>query len=202
MQGASITATDLACRRGDRLLFRGLSFALEAGEALHITGANGIGKSSLLRILAGLLTPFAGSTDGSGAVALLDERPALDLDAPLGKALGFWQSVDSCMDASQALDALDLLPLLDIPVRYLSTGQRKRAAMASILNRGAAIWLLDEPLSGLDTAAQAKLASLVQSHVSDGGICVLASHQPVALDGLRSLELADFVPEHAGGHSA
>lgn len=202
MQGASITATDLACRRGDRLLFRGLSLNVEAGEALHITGANGIGKSSLLRILAGLLTPFAGSASSNGAVALLDERPALDLDAPLGKALSFWDGVDGCSDPSVALQALDLVPLLDIPVRYLSTGQRKRAAMASILNRSAPIWLLDEPMSGLDTSAQAKLTALIQLHIGGGGVCVLASHQPVAVDGLRGLELADFVPEHTEEHGA
>ncbi|MEP2737052.1 MAG: heme ABC exporter ATP-binding protein CcmA [Erythrobacter sp.] len=194
MQGAGITTTDLACRRGDRLLFRGLSLNVGAGEALHITGANGIGKSSLLRILAGLLSPFAGDVESKGAIALLDERPALDLDAPLGKALGFWESVDGCIDPSTALEVLELEPLLDVPVRYLSTGQRKRAAMASILNRGAPIWLLDEPLSGLDTAAQAKLASLIQLHVGCGGVCVLASHQPVAVDGLKSLELAEFTP--------
>ncbi|MCB2050615.1 MAG: ATP-binding cassette domain-containing protein, partial [Novosphingobium sp.] len=82
-----MTATDLACRRGDRVLFRGLNLSLNAGDALHITGANGIGKSSLLRIMAGLLRPLAGSVECSGAIGLLDERPALDLQRPLGRAL-------------------------------------------------------------------------------------------------------------------
>ncbi|MEO9492743.1 MAG: heme ABC exporter ATP-binding protein CcmA, partial [Marinomonas sp.] len=198
MQGASITAKQLACRRGDRLLFSKVDFALRSGDALHIQGANGIGKSSLLRILAGLLTPFAGNAEHAGDIALLDERPGLDLDQPLGKALGFWQNVDGCKDVSDAQEALDLEALLDVPVRYLSTGQRKRAAMASILNRGANIWLLDEPLSGLDTAAQAKFAGLISKHIAGGGICVLASHQPVEVPGLQTLELQEFVPQDAG----
>ncbi len=197
MQGASIRAANLACRRGDRLLFRRLSLELAAGDVLHVKGANGIGKSSLMRILAGLLPAYAGEVTRSGDLALMDERPGLDLDQPLGKALGFWQSVDGCTNAAHALEVLDLEPLLDVPVRYLSTGQRKRAAMASILNRGANIWLLDEPLSGLDTAAQAKFAALIQLHIGGGGICILASHQPVEIAGLKTLVLEDFAPKDA-----
>src|SRR5690606_4038886 len=94
MEPASLSATDLACRRGERLLFRGLSFALQPGEALQIAGPNGTGKSSLLRILAGLLRPWAGTVGRTGEVALLDERLALDGDLPLGKALQFWERVD------------------------------------------------------------------------------------------------------------
>jgi heme exporter protein A len=189
---ARLSASDLACRRGDRVLFRGLSLDLRAGDALHITGANGIGKSSLLRIIAGLLSPFAGSVESEGAFALLDERPALDPDLPLRKSLQFWKQIDGCTSTDSAIEAMDLEPLLDVPVRYLSTGQRKRAAMASILGRSAPIWLLDEPLSGLDTAAQATFAALIQQHVGGGGICVLASHQPVAVDGLQSMALEDY----------
>jgi heme exporter protein A len=189
---ARLSASDLACRRGDRVLFKGLSLELASGEALHVTGANGIGKSSLLRILSGLLAPFAGAVESEGAIALLDERPALDPDLPLRKSLNFWEAIDGCTSPDGAIQAMELEPLLDVPVRYLSTGQRKRAAMASILNRAAPIWLLDEPLSGLDTAAQAKFASLIQLHVSGGGICALASHQTVAVEGLRTLALEDF----------
>src|SRR3546814_19192644 len=88
MQGR-LTTTDLACRRGDRVLFRELSLSLGGGAALHITGANGVGKSSLLRLLAGLLRPYAGSVATDGAIALMDERPALDPNMPLGRALSF-----------------------------------------------------------------------------------------------------------------
>ena len=91
---ARLAAHDLACRRGDRVLFRGLSLSLEPGDVLHVTGANGIGKSSLLRILSGLLSPYAGTVERDGAVGLLDEKPALDPDQPLSHALAFWRAID------------------------------------------------------------------------------------------------------------
>ncbi|MEP0191610.1 MAG: heme ABC exporter ATP-binding protein CcmA [Erythrobacter sp.] len=187
-----LSATDLACRRGDRLLFRGLTLELSSGEALHVTGANGTGKTTLIRALAGLLTPFSGSVSNEGALGLLDERMALDPDLPLGKALAFWQRIDDGTSPCVALTALGLEPLLDVPVRYLSTGQRKRAGMAVLLNREAKIWLLDEPLSGLDTAAIDQVTSLIQLHVNGGGIAVIASHQPLAIEGMKSLGLEDY----------
>ncbi len=192
---AQLSATNLACRRGDRLLFRKLSFALNAGEALHLTGANGTGKTTLIRALAGLTTPFAGEVARTAEIGLLDERPALDPDLPLGKALAFWQRVDGCSDPSGALAVLGLEPLLEVPVRYLSTGQRKRAGLAALLNRGVPVWLLDEPLSGLDVAAIGQVTALIQTHVSGGGIALIASHQALAIEGLRSLALEDFAPK-------
>ena len=150
MQECRLAAHDLACRKGDRLLFAGLSFSLGAGEALQLTGANGIGKSSLMRILAGLAPAYSGSVERQGAVGLVDERPALDPHRPLGEALQFWQRLDGPADAELA--RLGIAPLLDVPVRYLSTGQKKRAALARLLAQRAPLWLLDEPLNGLDTS--------------------------------------------------
>jgi heme exporter protein A len=191
MQPCSLAANDLACRRGDRVLFRGLSFALEPGEALHVAGANGIGKSSLIRILAGLLLPLAGAVDREGAIGLLDERPALDPHLPLGAALGFWQRIDGPAD-NEAV-RLGLGELLDVPVRFLSTGQKKRAALARLVGQAAPLWLLDEPLNGLDTAAIATVESLIASHCAAGGIALIASHQPLAVPGLQRIELERFV---------
>jgi heme exporter protein A len=187
MQPCRLAARDLACRRGDRVLFAGLSLELAAGEALHMRGANGVGKSSLLRILAGMLPEYAGTVEREGEVALLDERPALDPLLPLGKALHFWEAIDG-----QAADLapLGLTDLLDVPVRYLSTGQKKRAALARLLGQGAAIWLLDEPLNGLDANAVALVEGIAAGHCASGGICVIASHQPFALPGVRTLDLA------------
>ncbi len=185
-----LSATDLACRRGDRLLFARLSFALESGSALQLAGSNGIGKSSLIRILAGLLTPFAGSVSREGAIALLDERPALDPHLPLGNALGFWQGIDGPADNDAV--RLGLAELMDVPVRYLSTGQKKRAALARMIGQKAPVWLLDEPLNGLDTRGVALVEELAAEHCRGGGIAVIASHQPFTLPDMQRIELKDF----------
>ena len=190
---ARLTATDLACRRGERLLFRGLSLDLASGDVLHITGENGTGKTSLLRILAGLLNPYSGEVSHEGAIGMLDERPALDPDQPLSEALSFWQQVDGCADSFEAVSAMELDALLEVPVRYLSTGQRKRAAMARLLCQDAPIWLLDEPLSGLDDRSQARIAETVSAHAAAGGIVVLASHQPIAVDRFSVFALSEYV---------
>ncbi|UAB79147.1 heme ABC exporter ATP-binding protein CcmA [Erythrobacter sp. SCSIO 43205] len=191
---AQLSSISLACRRGDRLLFRKLSFELGTGEALHITGANGTGKTTLMRALAGLTTPYAGTVERVGELGLLDERPALDLDQPLGNALAFWAGIDGCADASQALGALGLASLLEVPVRYLSTGQKKRAGLAALISRNVPIWLLDEPLSGLDTGAIETVTRLIDTHVKGGGLALIASHQRLDIEGLRNLELGDYAP--------
>lgn len=205
MQGATqtrcgIAVTDLACRRGDRVLFAGLSLDLAAGEALQVTGHNGIGKSSLLRILAGLAPAFEGAVEVEGAVGLLDERPALDPALPLGKALAFWRALDGAADMQlqrQHFELLGLNTLMDVPVRYLSTGQKKRAAFARLLGQDAPVWLLDEPLNGLDTRAVELAEALTAQHCARGGIAVIASHQPFRLPALRTLALAGHRADHA-----
>ena len=192
MQACRLSATELACRRGERVLFRGLALALGPGEAMQISGANGIGKSSLLRILAGLLPAFAGTVECDGTIGLIDERPALDPHLLLGRALGFWQRLDG--PADNAMARLGLVGLEVVPVRYLSTGQKKRAALARLIGQRAAVWLLDEPLNGLDRAAAALTQQLAAEHLAAGGICVIASHQPFALAGMRQLALEDHAP--------
>lgn len=191
---AHLAADDLACRRGDRVLFRGLSLALQPGEALQLMGANGIGKSSLIRILAGLLQPFAGRVEHHGAIGLLDERAALDPHQPLGTALAFWRQIDGALDRSgdDTAARLGLANLLDVPVRFLSTGQKKRAALARLIGQAAPIWLLDEPLNGLDSDAARLAETLAADHCAAGGICIIASHQSFALPGLRQVALAGF----------
>ncbi len=186
MEACRITATDLACRRGERVLFTRLSLELGGGEALQVAGANGLGKSSLIRLLAGLLRPFAGTVEREGATALVDERPALDEHQPLGEALAFWGALDG---GTAPLQRLGLANLTDVPVRYLSTGQRKRAALARLIGQSAPIWLLDEPLNGLDTAGVVLVETLVAEHCAAGGLAVIASHQPFSLGGLQRLDL-------------
>ena len=199
MQACRLAALDLGCRRGDRLLFRQLNFALAQGEALHLAGPNGVGKSSLIRILAGLLRPYAGSVEREGALALADEHPALDAHLALRRALDQWRKFDRAEPSTleAAIATLGLGDLHDVPVRYLSTGQRKRAVLARTLLTGAPLWLLDEPLNGLDSASAAVVESLVARHIGEGGIAVIASHQPFALAAMTRLELANFEPADA-----
>ena len=196
MQAASIVIRDLACRRGDRLLFRGLDAEVNAGAALQVAGRNGIGKSSLLRILAGLAPAYAGSVATSGTIGMIDERHALDPAHALGHALAFWRALDGGDNASSApvLERLGLAELTDVPVRYLSTGQKKRAALARLIGQRAAIWLLDEPLNGLDSEALELTETLIGEHCAAGGIAVIASHQPLRIANLASIALADYVP--------
>lgn len=195
----SLTADNLACRRGERLLFRRLSFKLEAGAACHVTGANGAGKTTLIRAVAGLTTPYAGTVHREGALALLDERGGLDPDLPLGRALAFWAQIDRVghIALENCCDRLGLGNLLEVPVRYLSTGQKKRAALTRVLGQQAPIWLLDEPLSGLDTASQGLVSTLVREHCQGGGIALIASHQPLDVPGMTSFAIEDFAPADA-----
>ncbi|WP_338444936.1 heme ABC exporter ATP-binding protein CcmA [Pelagerythrobacter marensis] len=190
---AHLAATDLACRRGERLLFRGVSLDLGPGAACRVAGPNGIGKTSLIRILAGLLRPFAGTVERRGAIALLDERHALDPQLPLGRALAFWARLDGA-SAREHIRRLGLEKLEDVPVRYLSTGQKKRAALARLIAQDAPIWLLDEPLNGLDRQGLALCETLVAEHCAAGGIALVASHQEMAAPAMTTLALADFAP--------
>lgn len=192
MQPCHLAAHDLACLRGERLLFRRFNLVLNAGDACHITGANGTGKSSLIRILAGLAHPFAGTIECRGGRGLLDERPALDPHQTLADAMGFWHRLDQPADSKLA--RIGLGELLDVPVRFLSTGQKKRAGLARLIGQQAPIWLLDEPLNGLDHQATNLVAELIAEHCASGGIALVASHQPITLPGTMRINLEDFIP--------
>lgn len=166
----------LALVRGGRLLFEGLELGLGAGEALHVTGSNGSGKSSLIRLVAGLLRPSAGRIERAEA-ALADEGLALDRELTLRRALAFWKGPR----LAEAVAAFDLDRLAEVPVRLLSTGQAKRARLARVKASGAPLWLLDEPLDGLDGDGRDQFATAIRGHRAGGGAVLAASH--VAFDG-------------------
>lgn len=173
----------VALRRGGRLLFDALELDLAPGEALQVSGPNGSGKSSLIRLAAGLLTAERGEVQRSRA-ALADDSLALDRELPLWAALRLWGGATEV-----GMDALGLIHLARVPARLLSSGQAKRATLARVVASGAPLWLLDEPLNGLDMDGAGRLESIVEQHRASGGAVLAASHQPLPGEW-RMLDLA------------
>lgn len=188
---ASLALDGIGCVRGGRALFTGLGLALGAGDAVRVTGPNGAGKTSLLWILAGLLAAQAGEVRAEGRIALAGELAALDRDKPLEQALLYWARLDGGgrEEVKRGLEAMAMTPLAGIPVRMLSTGQRKRAALARVIAGRADIWLLDEPANGLDRDSRARLEAAIAAHRAAGGIVVVATHQPLDLPGAAELPI-------------
>ncbi|MDY0960084.1 heme ABC exporter ATP-binding protein CcmA [Sphingomonas sp. CFBP8993] len=193
-----LSLSQVACARGGRLLFAGLSLSLDRGEAAVVTGPNGIGKSSLLRLAAGLIAPFEGTVARAEPMALMTEDLALDAERRLGDALIFWARLNAGADAqarvTAALAMVELGALAEVPVRLLSTGQRRRAGLARVLAAQAPLWLLDEPGNGLDTRGVAMLERVVAQHRAAGGAVLLTTHQPLGVPDARTLALDGFVP--------
>lgn len=170
----------VGCVRGGRLLFEGLDLVLQQGEAMQVIGPNGSGKSSLLRLAAGLLTPSAGRIDHGATLALADEALALDRERTLRNALDLWARMDGGeARLAETLEAFGLARLAAVPVRLLSTGQLRRARLARVAASGAALWLLDEPLNGLDADGSGRLEAVVAAHRAAGGAVLAASHVPL-----------------------
>lgn len=192
MSAPRLALDNVACLRGGRLLFEGLSLTLDEGGAALVTGPNGAGKSSLIRVAAGLLKPAAGVVTAEGERALLTEGAALDPELPVAKALGFWAGLDGRRDkAEAALEAVGLTHLAPVPVRLLSTGQRRRVGIARVVASGAPVWLLDEPANGLDQAAVAMLGALIAEHRVAGGIVVVATHLPIHIPGAHGVVIGE-----------
>ena len=174
----------LALIRGGRLLFRGLDIDLARGEALLLTGPNGIGKSSLIRVVSGLLQANAGTITRADA-ALADDNLALDRELSVKRALAFWGGPR----LQEAMAVFGLDTLAPVPVRMLSTGQARRARLARVMASGAPLWLLDEPLNGLDADGRERLERAIHDHRSAGGGVLAASHQPLGGDW-RAMDMA------------
>lgn len=197
-----LRADDLACDRGGRSVFRGLNFSLAAGEAMVVTGRNGAGKSSLLRVVAGLVRIAAGhlTLDGGEPDAPIAEQAhylghqdALKPSLTVSENLQFWTEFFGVgrHAVEAALNTVDLSPLAGLPAAYLSAGQRRRLSIARLVGVPRPIWLLDEPTSALDAPSQKRLAELMRDHLAGGGMIVAAAHGPIGLERARELKLGD-----------
>jgi heme exporter protein A len=189
---AVFTGTGLACTRGERTVFQGLSFTLSGGALIELRGANGSGKSSLLRMMAGLLPPAGGALAWNGTpigedrdshrarVAYVGHLDAVKGALTVAENLAFWAKLrgGSDADVTQALTAFRITDLARVPARHLSAGQRRRVALARLLACPAPLWLLDEPATALDTQAQAALDHAMAAHLGAGGMVVMATHEP------------------------
>lgn len=198
-----LSAVELACHRGGRDVFTGVSFAVAAGEALTVTGRNGAGKSSLLRCLLGLvrlahgrLTLDGGDSELSIAeqAHYLGHQDAVKSSLSVAENLGFWAGFfgTRSVDVAGALQAVGLEALAELPAAYLSAGQRRRLSIARLIVAKRPIWLLDEPTSTLDAAAQDRLAALMRAHLAAGGLIVAATHGPIGLGEARELRLGEL----------
>jgi len=203
---ASFTGTDLVCFRGERIVFAGLDFDLGPGGAVMLRGANGSGKSSLLRLMAGLARPLSGAIQWGGE-AIADDpethnarlhyighqdpvKPVLTV----AENLNFWAALRTDNDGgvTGALDKLGIGHLADVPGRFLSAGQKRRVNLARVLASEAALWLLDEPATALDKAAAKSLNGAIAAHRQAGGMVVMSSHADDNPDGAVEIDLGTY----------
>jgi heme exporter protein A len=202
-----LTAVDLACRRGGRDVFSGVSFNIGAGELLAITGRNGAGKSSLLRIVAGLIRPVGGRLwleGGDPELSLAEQVHYLGHQDPVKPSLSvlenlqFWATFFAgAIKVDDALELVGLGAIATLPAGYLSAGQRRRLSIARLIAVKRPIWLLDEPTSTLDAAAQQRVAEFMRSHLSEGGLVLAATHSALGPSNIQELSLDRSVRSHA-----
>jgi heme ABC exporter, ATP-binding protein CcmA len=197
-------ARELTGRRGETILFSGVSFALAAGEGLVVSGPNGVGKSTLLRILCGLLPAEAGTfgilgADGipiavAEAAHYLGHRNAMKRDLTVAENLGFWKAFQSGesgegLSVAEAIEAVELHGVAHLPFGYLSAGQQRRIALARLLLVRRPLWILDEPTAALDRRSDRLFSDLAAAHLQEGGMMIAATHLPIEIANVKPLEL-------------
>ena len=196
-----LVGENLSCERGERVVFTGVSFAVAAGQLLVLKGSNGAGKTSLLRLVAGLNEPVAGTIvlDGGHADLTIGQqshfvahqnamKPALSVS----ENLEFWSGFLGGGDISPALDAFGLSPLASYSTALLSAGQLRRLNLARLRLVTRPLWLLDEPTVGLDTESTARLQDLMAHHLSEGGLIVAATHIDLGMTDAAVFDFSDL----------
>lgn len=207
-------ARELAGSRGGNILFSGLNFSLAAGEGLAVSGPNGVGKSTLLRILAGLLPTTSGNfnLNGANGAALpvfefahyLGHRNSMKAELTVAENLKFWKSYqageeEAGLEVEEAIDAVGLDGVGHLPFGYLSAGQKRRIALARLLVAERPLWLLDEPTAALDRRSEQLFRDIAADHLAAGGMLIAATHLPLGIDGLGSLVME---PSAAKAHDS
>tara|TARA_R110002126_G_scaffold124350_5_gene266196 strand:- start:3598 stop:4284 length:687 start_codon:yes stop_codon:yes gene_type:complete len=216
-----VIADNLSVKRGEELIFEGVCFQLTGGESLTITGPNGVGKSTLLRALSGLM-PFSSGQftidaglDNSLVNSLGDSsndekafyeychyighQNAMKAELSVLENLNFWQGQmgggDQCLSPEAAAEALGLSHTFDLPFGFLSQGQRRRIALAKLFISRRAVWLLDEPTAALDNASGKVFMELTKDYIKSGGIVIAATHVPLGFTGAKTLEMVPLDPD-------
>mgnify|MGYP001462615899 CR=1 FL=1 len=195
-----LEAENLAAERGAELVFSDINFTLREGEGLVVTGPNGAGKSTLLRAIAGLLPLAAGRVrfegdaefdEVGGSCHYLGHQNAMKTVLTVAENLRFWRDFagSAHLEIGEALEMVGLGDIGHLPFGYLSTGQRRRAAIAKLLVSYRPVWLLDEPTAGLDKASETQFAELMRAHLGDGGMIIAATHHPLGLEDAAGLRM-------------
>lgn len=200
---ASFTGENLSCIRGERLVLERISFSLKDSAAMILTGPNGAGKSTLLRLMAGLIQPSQGqilwdgvvvsdeAADHNSRISYIGHADAVKAALSVSENVAFWAEMNgrNGYAPEHAMQALGIAHLADLSARYLSAGQRRRVNLCRMLTSGAALWLLDEPTTALDSGTSESLGNLIDTHRNNGGMVVISTHTELDVSDAQLLSL-------------